>query len=119
MQILPLVSEVTSSQNVNSSNNITGGGVDYDSGPYTVTIPAGQTSVSFDVAIIDDNMLETTEDFTLTIIQSSLPTGVTRDNPFRATVTLQDNDREYLKDHVITTSCGEWCVNLTYGNIPQ
>ena len=94
MRILPLVSEVTSSQNVNSSNNVTGGGVDYDSGPYTVTFTAGQTSVPFDVAIIDNNILEANEDFTLTIIQSSLPDGVTRGNPFRATVTILDNDRE-------------------------
>ena len=106
------MSEVTLSQNASRVDNVTGGGVDYGSGPYTVTIPAGQTSVSFDVAIIDDNILETTEDFTLTIIQSSLPTGVTRDNPFRATVTIQDNDREYLKDHVITASCGK--LNIWY-----
>ena len=70
------MSEVTSSQTVNSSNNVTGGGVDYDSGPYTVTFPAGVTSVPFDVPISDDNILEDDEVFTL-IINNSLPNRVT------------------------------------------
>ena len=65
--MLPLVSGVTSSQNVNSSNNITGGGVDYDSGPYTVTFTAGQISVPFDIPINDDSILEGDESFTLTV----------------------------------------------------
>ena len=99
MRLLPLVSEVTSSQNVNSSNNVIGGGVDYDSGPYSVTFTAGQTSVSFDVPINNDNILENEEDFTLTIIASSLPSVVTRGDPFRATITIVDNDRECL-NHV-------------------
>ena len=94
MRILPLVSGVTLSQNVNSSNNVTGGGVDYDSGLYTVTFTAGETSASFNVPINDDNILEDDEDFTLTVIESTLPAEVTRGDPFRATVTIQDNDRE-------------------------
>ena len=86
------MSEVTSSQNVSSSNNITDGGVDYDSGIYTVTIPAGQTSVPFDVPINDDDIVEGNEDFTVTIVQSSLPDGVTRGNPGSATVNIVDDD---------------------------
>ena len=90
------MSEVTSSQNVNSSNNITGGGVDYDSGPYTVTFTAGQTSASFDVAINDDSLFENNERFRLAINQSSLPSQVTTGNPGQATVTVSDNDGESL-----------------------
>ena len=86
------MSEVTSSQNVNSSNNVTDGGVDYDSGIYTVTIPAGQTSVPFNVPINDDRSPEGNEDFTVTIVQSSLPDGVTRGNPGSATVTIVDDE---------------------------
>ena len=86
------MSEVTSSQNVNSSNNVTDGGVDYDSGIYTVTFPAGETSVPFDVPINNDNIFEGNEDFDLTIIRNTLPAGVTRDDPFRATVTIRDDD---------------------------
>ena len=88
------MSEVTSSQNVNSSNNVTEGGVDYDSGIYNVIIPAGVTSVPFDVGINDDNILENAENFDLTIIRNTLPDGVTRDNPNSATVTIVDNDRK-------------------------
>ena len=88
------MSEVTSSQNVNSSNNVTGGGVDYDSGPYTVTIPAGDIRMSFNVPINDDNILEDDEDFTLTIMRGTLPDGITRGNPGSATVNILDNDRK-------------------------
>ena len=71
------------------------GNADYNSGPYNVTFPAGVTSVSFDVTIIDDNILELNEQFDLTIISSSLPNGFTVDNPSQATVTIIDDDSEY------------------------
>ena len=83
----------------NGSYIVADGGVDYDSGPYSVTFTAGVTSVSFDVPINNDNILEDDEDFTLTIIGSSLPSEVTRGDPFRATVTIVDNDRKCL-NHV-------------------
>ena len=85
------MSEVTSSQNVNSSNNVTGG-VDYDSGPYTVTFPAEVTSVPFDVTINDDNIMEDDEDFMLIINSSTLPEGVTHGDPNNATVTVTNDD---------------------------
>ena len=75
-----------------NSNNVTGGGVDYDSGPYSVTFTAGQTSVSFDVPINDDNILEDDENFILTIISATLPVNVTRGSTGQATVTVVDND---------------------------
>ena len=86
------MSEVTSSQNVNSSNNVTDGGVDYDSGIYNVVIPAGETSVPFDVPINNDNFNEGNEDFDLTIIRNTLPAGVTRGDPDSATVTIVDDE---------------------------
>ena len=86
------MSEVTSSQNVNSSNNVTGGGVDYNSGPYTVAFPAGDISASFNVPINDDNILEDDENFMVTIMTGSLPVGVTRGNPGSATVNIMDDD---------------------------
>jgi len=76
------------------------GGVDYDSGPYSVMFTAGMTSVSFDVPINDDNILETNEDFTITINSSSLPNGVTRDSPGAATVTIMDDDGIVVLDFV-------------------
>ena len=84
------MSEVTSSQNVNSSNNVTGGGVDYDSGPYTVTFTAGMTMASFNVPINDDDILEDDEDFTLTIWSGTLPNRVTHLGSGQSTVTIVD-----------------------------
>ena len=88
------MSEVTSSHNANCSNNVTGRGVDYDSGPYIVTFTAGMTSATINVPINDDNTLESNEDFTVTIIRARLPDGVTRGNPGGTTVTITDNDRK-------------------------
>ena len=68
--------------------------MDYGSGPYTVTFPAGVTSVRFDVPINDDDIFEANEDFTLTIDPCSLPTGDAVGNPGQATVTIVDDDRK-------------------------
>ena len=89
LRILPLVCEITSSQNVNSSKNATGS-VDYDSGPYNVTFPAGDISIAFDININDDYVLEHDEDFTLII--SSLPGKVSRGDVSQATVAIEDDD---------------------------
>ena len=68
--------------------------MDYTSGPYTVTIPAGQTTATFNVPITDDTILEGDENFMLTIDGTSLPDGVAPGNPDEATVTIVDNDRK-------------------------
>ena len=70
--------------------------MDYDSGPYTVTFPIGVTMVPFDVPITDDMILEGNEDFDLIIVPGSLPNGVSRGNPNRASVTIVDNDGQCL-----------------------
>ena len=72
--------------------DVTGGGVDYDSGPYNVTFPTGVTSVPFDVPINDENTLEHDEDFTLKISHFSLPYGVNLGYIRKATVTIMDDD---------------------------
>ena len=66
--------------------------MDYTSGPYTVTIPAGDTTATFNVPVNDDMIREGNENFMLTIDDTSLPTGVTRGNPGEATVTIVDDD---------------------------
>ena len=66
--------------------------MDYDSGPYTVTIPAGQTTATFNVPITDDIIVEGNENFMLTINETSLPTDGTRGTPGEATVTIVDED---------------------------
>ena len=79
--------------------------MDYTSGPYTVTFPAGQTTATFDVPINNDNILEGDEDFLLTIDETSLPTGVTRGIPGKATVTIVDYDgKKILSFNKCTTS---------------
>ena len=75
-----------------SSNNVTGGGVDYNSGIYNVVIPAGRISVPFDILINNDTLSEGNENFNLTIIPNTLPDGVTRDIPYNATVTIVDDE---------------------------
>ena len=70
--------------------------MDYTSGPYTVTFPAGQTRIPFIVSINDDNIFEIDENFMLTIDETSLPTGVFRGNPNQCTVTIVDDDCKSL-----------------------
>ena len=77
-----------------NSSIVTGGGVDYYFGPYNVMIPARVTSVSFNISIIDDNVLEGNENFVLTINPSSLPNDVNVGNPHQAVVIIVDNDGE-------------------------
>ena len=71
----------------------TGGDVDYGSGPYNVTFPAGTTTVQFDVTINGDKILERDEDFLLTINTSSLPNRVmVVEFNNQATVIIKDDD---------------------------
>jgi len=70
------------------------GDVDYGSGPYTVQFTAGQTSASFTIAIIDDNVFEDDETFSLTIDPSSLPSRVMILSGCRLDGTIVDNDCE-------------------------
>ena len=71
-----------------------GQGIDYNSEPFNVTIPAGSVNASFEVAINDDNIFEQIEDFHLTIDQLSSRSGVIIGNPDRAVVNIFDNDRK-------------------------
>ena len=70
--------------------------MDYDSGPYTITFPAGQTTATFDVPINDDNIFEINENFILTINPSLLSTlTIAVGNFGQTTVTIMDNDRKF------------------------
>ena len=65
--------------------------MDYDSGPYTVIIPAKEETGSFNVSITNDSLLEESELFNLVINSSSLPSRVTTDVN-KVNVTITDND---------------------------
>ena len=72
--------------------DITGAGIDYDSGPYPIMISAGQTTGVLNIGINDDNVLEDTERFSLSIRRSSLPTRVILSDPDETTVIIEDDD---------------------------
>ena len=74
----------------------TGGGVDYSSGPYNVTIATGQMRVPFDVPINDDNVFEGNEEILLIIDQASSLNGVIIGSPKVAVVNILDNDGEFM-----------------------
>ena len=65
---------------------------DYVSGPYIVEFPAGSTIASFGVVIVNDDIAEDNEDFTLMINSSSVPIG----SPDQATVIIVDDDGKSL-----------------------
>jgi len=72
------------------------GSEDYDVGPYNVTFPAGDTKVSFNVTIIDDEILESNEIFQLSINSEKLPVNVIVNNLSNITVTILDDDCKLL-----------------------
>ena len=77
---------------VSNSNNLTGKGNDYNSGPYYVTFPAGEVNVSFNITIIiNDVVLEDNETFNLTIKEVSLPENVTLGKIDITQVTIVNN----------------------------
>ena len=65
--------------------------MDYNSEPYTVTFPVGDTTAMFNIPINDDNVYEGNENFMLTIRSTSLPDGITPGKPDKATVTIVDD----------------------------
>ena len=69
------------------------GGDDYHTGPYTAVFPAGETEVSFNVTIYDDEILESNETFLLRIISDKLPTRINV-NLSEITVIIRDDDRK-------------------------
>ena len=71
-----------------------GGGVDYNSGPYTIRFKVRETRVSFNISINNDNIMEGNESFTLDIVTRSLPSSVTIGDHGQTTVTILANDRK-------------------------
>ena len=71
-------------------------GADYDSGPYSISFHARETSVIFNVPINDDDLLEDDETFNLTINSSSLPSEVFINNLAQVTVIIMDDEGNYI-----------------------
>ena len=66
------------------------GGVDYTSGPYSVTFTAGTTTASFDVVIIDNDAYRGNVYFYIAIDALSLPSNVVAGN--QSSVIIIDDD---------------------------
>ena len=72
------------------------GGDDYESGPFTVIVPAGQTVATFSILITVDDVFEENEVFTITIDSSTLPSRVLVQPGCMLTITIVDDDGELL-----------------------
>ena len=74
--------------------NVTGG-VDYNTGPYSVTFPIGSTNASFNITINNDDVLEDDEIFTLHI--SPVTSGLNVGTPnVQTTVYVTNNFSKYF-----------------------
>ena len=65
---------------------------DYTSGPYSITIPAGDTRAMLDIAILEDANEEGNELFNVNIVSGNLPAGVALGSVGQVEVTIVDND---------------------------
>ena len=69
---------------------IIGGGIDYGSGPHNVIFLAGMTSVPINISLTNDNILEDSEHFILTISPYVLSSGVVLGYPAQARINIMD-----------------------------
>ena len=78
------------------------GNVDYGSGPFDVTFTAGMTNASFNVPIINENLFEGNETFTVTIVPSLLSNRIIKGTGCDVTVTIINDDSKFSTS---TKSC--------------
>lgn len=77
--------------------NIVTGNTDYRRRPFFLTFSASVNSIPVVVGLIDDNIFEGNENFTLTIDSSKLPDSVTVVQPSEVVVVItDDNDGKYI-----------------------
>ena len=79
----------------NHAYNLTGS-IDYYPGPYNVSFPAGETIISFNILITDNDVIGGNKAFRLSIDSNTLPSGGTRNSPYSVTVTIQNDDCKLL-----------------------
>ena len=101
-------------------------GEDYALGPYDVRFPVGITVVPLSISIIDDNIVEGNENFTLTFKSSVLPDNVILDDVInQSTVIIFDDDCKCTKIRmyfsIIYVPTGNWyriatCVQFVDSN---
>lgn len=73
-------------------------GEDYRGGPFSLYFPPEENTISFNVTIIDDNVIEFREDFSLVlgIPDTAAAIGVVLGSPDTASVNIVDDDSEYV-----------------------
>ena len=69
-------------------------GLDFSLDSHNILFPAGVTRVAFNVTIIEDNILELNETFSISIDPLTLSKKVTIGSSSHTTVTIIDNDSE-------------------------
>ena len=79
------------------SDRVLIGGDDYVDGPYSLLLTSGLTRVSGQVRILDDNIYEGTENFSLTIDSLSLPVRVMVAANCQHIITIIDNRKHNKK----------------------
>src|ERR1041385_4196482 len=72
-----------------ASGTASGGGVDYDFAPTTISIPAGSTTGTTVITVVDDALDETDE---TVVLAMQTPTNATLGTPATYTLTITDND---------------------------
>ena len=77
--------------------SIVTGNVDYQRRPFSLTFIASVNSIPVVVGLINDNMFEGNENFTLTIDSSKLPNNVMVVQPSEVVVVISDdNDGRHI-----------------------
>ena len=74
------------------------GGIDYEVGPYYVTIPKGTMSADYCINITNDEVLEHDEVFIIHINKTALHPDVVLVEPDEATVTIMDDECKQYKN---------------------
>ena len=116
MIALQLVS-ISNPQHLIISNDNFTGGVDYNSGPYNVIFPAGVTSVSFNIIINNDTVLEYNETFNLTIINGSLPKNFIVGEIYITEVTILSDGSSGTTTNIIASAGSSSVVFICTENI--
>ena len=67
-------------------------GLDFNFGPRNILFPAGVTRITFNVTIVEDNMLEHDESFSVSVDPLILPNRVTIGSSGHTVVTIIDDE---------------------------
>ena len=67
---------------------------DYESGSFSITILAGEIRASYNILIINNNIFEASESFSLSISSSSLPSKALIEPDCMLVVTIVDDNGE-------------------------